>query len=47
MKTTAAFQFQMWSPLHYIYMLSPFIIMAALWLVFRKRSEKIKYIQNC
>jgi len=38
------YQFKMWSWFHYLYILSPFIIMAALWLILRKRSEKTKYI---
>ena len=34
----------MWSPFHFVYIASPFVIIAALWLILRKRSEKTRYI---
>ncbi len=37
-------KFEMWSMLHYLYILSPAIIITILFFVLRNRSEKTKYI---
>ncbi len=37
-------RFQLWSVWHYILILAPAISLLLLWLLLRKRSEKIKYI---
>ena len=36
--------FEMWTWYHYLYILSPFFIIAALWALLKNKSEKTKYI---
>ena len=37
-------RFEMWSVWHFIYILSPIMVMVPLWFILRKRSQKTKYI---
>lgn len=40
-------KFEMWSPFHIVYMLSPFIIIGLLYLLLRKRSYTTRYVVGC
>ena len=37
-------QFEMWSIWHFLYIASPIVIMAVLWLILKNKSQKTKYI---